>query len=199
VQCGAQPDEASNTLTRRPAIYNRILDLRTRQPADALIRVLEHRLNANISRSSCPYLRAIFGRHHPLSSGLRKNPRQNRSGKKRQKATMNLSQYDAFCRWQFAANCRLLPPAVMHTPSATKEPRQFSVRHLPLAQLWRRETCRGVAQQLRKISAKIARTVQRHSTQLNAFQHQPSTRRKRSLKITVRTPGSERLNGNFWA
>jgi hypothetical protein len=30
------------------------------------------------------------------------------SGKKRQKAAMNLSQYDAFCRWQFAASCRLL-------------------------------------------------------------------------------------------
>ena len=135
VQCGAQPDEASNTLTRRPATYNRILDSRTRQPADALIRVevkiLEHRLNANISRSSCPYLRAIFGRHHPLSSGFRKNPRQNRSGKKRQKAAMNLSQYDAFCRWKFAANCRLLPPAVMHTAAVTKEVRRFSVRHLP--------------------------------------------------------------------
>jgi hypothetical protein len=31
------------------------------------------------------------------------------SGKKRQKAAMNLSQYDTFCRWQFAASCRLLP------------------------------------------------------------------------------------------
>ena len=59
MQCGAQPDEASNTLTRRPATYNRILDSRTRQPADALIivdvKILEHRLNANILRSSCPY------------------------------------------------------------------------------------------------------------------------------------------------
>jgi hypothetical protein len=35
------------------------LDSRTRQPADALIivdvKILEHRLNANILRSSCPY------------------------------------------------------------------------------------------------------------------------------------------------
>jgi hypothetical protein len=31
------------------------------------------------------------------------------SGKRRQKAAMNLSQYDTFCRWQFAASCRLLP------------------------------------------------------------------------------------------
>jgi hypothetical protein len=31
---------------------------------------------------------------------------QNRSGKKRQKAATNLPQYDAFCRWQFAAFCR---------------------------------------------------------------------------------------------
>ena len=29
VQCGAQPNEASNTLTRWPATYNRILDSRT--------------------------------------------------------------------------------------------------------------------------------------------------------------------------
>jgi hypothetical protein len=43
---------------------------------------------------------------------------QNRSGKKRQKAATNLPQYDAFCRWQFAASCRLLPPVVMHTAMA---------------------------------------------------------------------------------
>jgi hypothetical protein len=77
-------------------------------------------------------LKAVnFGRHHPLSSGLRKNPRQNRSGKKRQKAAMNLSQYDAFCRWQFAASCRLLPPAVMHTAVAPEGTGSKSVRHLP--------------------------------------------------------------------
>jgi hypothetical protein len=99
VQCGAQSGEASKTLTRRPATYNRILDSRIRQPADALIRVdvkiLEHRLNANISLSSCPYLWAIYRRHHPLSSGLRKNPGQNRSGKKRQKAATDLPQFVA--------------------------------------------------------------------------------------------------------
>jgi hypothetical protein len=119
---------------------------------------------ANFSRLSCPYLRAIFGRHHPLSSGLRKNPRQNRSGKKRQKAAMNLSQYDAFCRWQFAANCHLLPPAVMHPPSATKEPRQFSVRHLPLAQLEATTADANVARNLRNCCVTS-------STQLNIIQH----------------------------
>ena len=89
------------------------------------------RVKAKISRLSFLHPLAINHRHHPLSSGLRKNPRQNRSGKKRQKAAMNLSQYDAFCRWKFAANCRLLPPAVMHTAAVTKEVRRFSVRHLP--------------------------------------------------------------------
>jgi hypothetical protein len=48
-------------------------------------------------------------RHHPLSSGLRKKPGQNRGGKKRQKAATNLPQYAAFCHWQlppFTAICR---------------------------------------------------------------------------------------------
>ena len=45
---------------------------------------------------------------------------------------MNLSQYDAFCRWQFAASCRLLPPAVMHTAVAPEGTGSKSVRHLPL-------------------------------------------------------------------
>ena len=27
----------------------------------------------------------------------------------RQKAAINLSQYDAICRWQFATSCRVLP------------------------------------------------------------------------------------------
>ena len=115
MQCGAQPDEASNTLTRRPATYNRILDSRTRQPADALIRVdvkiLEHRLNANISRSSCPYLRAIYRRHHPLTSSLGKRADRNRatkSDKKRQRICRNMTLFVAcnlplvvtFCRPQ---------------------------------------------------------------------------------------------------
>ena len=115
VQCGAQPDEASNTLTRRPATYNRILDLRTRQPADALIRVdvkiLEHRLNANISRSSCPYLRAIYRRHHPLTKSLWKKRGRNgatKSDKRRQRTCRNMTPFVvgnlplvvAFCRPQ---------------------------------------------------------------------------------------------------
>jgi hypothetical protein len=58
-------------------------------------------------------------------------PGQNRSGKKRQKAATNLPQYDAFCRWQFAASCRLLPLVVMHTAAVMKHRRQFTVRHLP--------------------------------------------------------------------
>jgi hypothetical protein len=45
--------------------------LRTRQPADALNGVdgknLKQQLNENISRLSCPYLLAIFARHHPLT------------------------------------------------------------------------------------------------------------------------------------
>jgi hypothetical protein len=77
VQCGAQPDEASNTLTRRRATYNRILDSRTRQPADAFIRVdakiSEHRFNANISRSSYLELRLdfadSFSPRHEFSQG----------------------------------------------------------------------------------------------------------------------------------
>jgi hypothetical protein len=108
-------DEASNTLTRRPATYNRILDLRTRQPADALIRVdvkiLEHRLNANISRSSCPYLRAIYRRHHPLTKSLWKKRGRNgatKSDKRRQRTCRNMTPFVAgnlplvvaFCRPQ---------------------------------------------------------------------------------------------------
>jgi len=100
VQCGAQPDEASNTLTRRPATYNRLLDLRTRQPADALIRVdvkiLEHRLNANISRSSCPYLRAIYRRHHPLTKSLWKKRGKTgatKSDKRRQRTCRNMTPF----------------------------------------------------------------------------------------------------------
>jgi hypothetical protein len=64
---------------------------------------LKQQLNENISRLSCPYLLAIFARHHLPSSGLRKNPGQNRSGKKRQKTAMNLSQF-------VALTCRQLSP-----------------------------------------------------------------------------------------
>ena len=159
------------------------MDSRTRQPADALIifdgKNHEHRLKANISRLSCPHFGQSKTRHHPLSSGLRKNPRQNRSGKKRQKAAMNLSQYDAFCRWQFAANCRLLPPAVMDTPSATKEPRQFSVRHLPYAQLEVTTADANVARNLRNCCVTS-------STQLNIIQH--------GLTSAVHTTGIARPN-----
>ena len=102
MQCGAQPDEASKTLTRRPATYNRILDSRTRQPADALIRVdvkiLEHRLNANISRSSCHYLRAIYRRHHPLTKSLWKKRGRNgatKSDKRRQRTCRNMTPFVA--------------------------------------------------------------------------------------------------------
>jgi len=45
-------------------------------------------------------------RHHLLTKSLWKKRGQNRSGKKRQKAATNLPQYDAFCRWSFAAFCR---------------------------------------------------------------------------------------------
>ena len=115
VQCGAEPDEASNTLTRRPATYNRILDSRTRQPANALIRVdvkiLEHRLNATISRPSCPYLWAIYRRHHPLTKSLRRNRGKTgaaNSDKKRQRTCRNMTPFVAgnlplvvaFCRQQ---------------------------------------------------------------------------------------------------
>jgi hypothetical protein len=75
-----------------------------------------------------------------------------------------LSQYYAFCRWQFAASCRLLPSAVMHTPSATKEPRQFSVRHLPLAQLEATTADANVARNLRNCCVTS-------STQSNIIQH----------------------------
>jgi len=122
------------------------------------------RVKAKISRLSCLHPLAINHRHHPLSSGLRKNPGQNRSGKKRQKAAMNLSQYDAFCRWQFAASCRLLPPAVMHTAVAPEGTGSKSVRHLPLAQLEATTADANVARNLRNCCVTS-------STQLNIIQH----------------------------
>ena len=110
-------------MTRRPATHNRILDSRTRQPADALIRVLEHRLNANISRSSCPYLRAIFGRHHPLTVVEAKLAQSRLGDKKRQKAAMNLSQF-------VALTCRYLPPFV------TSDSTQLNaIQHISTSQL----------------------------------------------------------------
>ena len=110
-------------------------------------------------------LKAVnFGRHHPLTVVEVRLAQPRRGDKKRQKAATNLSQYDAFCRWQFAASCRLLPSAVMHTPSATKEPRQFSVRHLPLAQLEATTTDANVARNLRNCCVTS-------SMQLNIIQH----------------------------
>jgi hypothetical protein len=91
---------------------------------------------------------------------------QNRSDKKRQKAATNLSQYDAFCRWQFAASCRLLPPAVMHTAVAPEGTGSKSIRHLPLAQLQAATADANVARNLRNCCVTS-------STQLNIVQHQP--------------------------
>jgi hypothetical protein len=59
---------------------------------------------ANFSRLSCPYLRAIFGRHHPLNHSANETSRIRTSVKLRQKAATNLSQFVAFCR-------RHLPPS----------------------------------------------------------------------------------------
>jgi hypothetical protein len=71
--------------------------------ANALIcidgNIPKHLLNVNISRLSCPYLRAIFGRHHPLTSSLGKKALET----ERQKAAMNLSQF-------VALTCRQLSP-----------------------------------------------------------------------------------------
>jgi len=111
----------------------------------------------------------------PLSAGnLSKTPSPNEivrkkcgskpSDKKRQKAATNLSQYAAFCRWQFAASCRLLPSAVAHTAAVMKETSQFSVRHLPLAQLEAMTATANVALNLRNCCVKS-------STQLNTIQH----------------------------
>jgi hypothetical protein len=49
---------------------------------------------------SCPYLRAIFGRHHPLRHSANESSRIRTSVKLRQKAATNLSQFAAFCHWQ---------------------------------------------------------------------------------------------------
>jgi hypothetical protein len=88
------------------------LDSQTRQPADALIRVdskiLEHRLNVNIWRSSCPYLRAIYRRHHPLTVVEAKLAQSRLGDKKRQKATKGGNEFVAICRFNlplFAAFC----------------------------------------------------------------------------------------------
>jgi len=51
---------------------------------------------------SYPYLRAIFGRHHPLTKSFGKNATRNRAAKSDKKAAMNLSQF-------VASTCRLLP------------------------------------------------------------------------------------------
>jgi hypothetical protein len=62
----------------------------------------KHRLNANISRLSCPYLRAIFGRHHLLTKSFGKNAARNR-------ATKGGNEFVAICRFNlslFAASCR---------------------------------------------------------------------------------------------
>ena len=81
----------------------------------------------------------------------------------RQKAATNLSQYDAFCRWQFAASCRLLPPAVMHTAVAPEGTGSKSVRHLPLAQFEAMTAEVNVARNLRNCCVTS-------STQLNIIQ-----------------------------
>ena len=52
----------------------------------------------------------------------------------------------------------------MHTPSATKEPRQFSVRHLPLAQLEATTADANVARNLHNCCVTS-------STQLYTIQH----------------------------
>jgi hypothetical protein len=87
------------TLTRSPATYNGTSDSRARQTADALTNVdrniPEHPIKANLSRLSCPYLRAIFGRHHPLRHSANEVSRIRSTVKMRQKAATDLSQYDA--------------------------------------------------------------------------------------------------------
>jgi hypothetical protein len=72
-------------------------------------------------------------RHHPLTSvEVRADP-ENRSGKKRQKAAMNLplfvafghwqlSQFAAFCRFQFNATKRLSTPVNISRPCRQNHP-----------------------------------------------------------------------------
>src|SRR5208283_4049822 len=68
-------------------------------------------IKANLSRLSCPYLRAIFGRHHPLRHSANETSRIRTSVKLRQNAATNLSRFVAFCHREFAAICRLQPKA----------------------------------------------------------------------------------------
>ena len=81
---------------------------------------------ANFSRLSYPYLRAIFGRHHPLNHSANETNRIRTSVKLRQNAATDLSQFVAFCRRAFAAICRLQPKAfIARTPYSLAEPRFF--------------------------------------------------------------------------
>jgi hypothetical protein len=82
------------------------------------------------------------------------------SDKKRQKATMNLSQF-------VALTCRLLPSAVTHMAAVMKETRPFCTQTSSLNTAWghdrRRNCCAKFAQLLRnKFNA-----IKHHSTRLN--------------------------------
>jgi hypothetical protein len=79
-------------------------------------------------------LKTLFtDRHHPLTSVEARAGPQNRSAKKRQKAAMNLplfvafghwqlSQFAAFCRFQFNATKRLSTPVNISRPCRRNHP-----------------------------------------------------------------------------
>ncbi len=105
----AEGNRARNILICCPARYTGDSDSSTPCHANALTECgredYEHPFQANFSRSSCLHPLASAPRHHPLTKSFGKNGRPKPSGKKRQKAATNLSQF-------VAAPCRFLPPFV---------------------------------------------------------------------------------------
>jgi hypothetical protein len=127
---------------------------------------LKQQLNENISRLSCPYLLAIFARHHPLTKSLRRNRGKTgaaNSDKMRQRTCRNMTPFVAgnlllvvaFCRHQ---SCTAVAPEGTGSKS---------VRHLPLAQLEATTADANVARNLRNrcvTSSTQSNIIQRGST-----------------------------------
>ncbi len=82
----------------------------------------------NFSRLSCPYLRAIFGRHHPLRHSTKEVSRIRISGKLRQKAATDLLQFVAFSHCAFVAICCLHLKVFHEDKPYSSSKRGFCVR-----------------------------------------------------------------------